>query len=426
MTDSMSPPQPAVKLHPGKIVLKWAFGILFKVVLPAAIVLSAVGFYQHQMDTRPRAERRPPDRQSRLVTVETARLQTRAAVVNAMGTVRAATEITLTPEVSGIVVFMDPSVLPGGLVEAGEVLYRIDSRDNEAIVEQRQSEVARAELALRLEQGNQTVALQEYELLGDVIDEQDMELVLRTPHLEETRRALAAAKAALAKAMLDVERCTIRAPFNAVIKTKHADVGARVSPTAPLAVLTGTDEYWVETFVSVDQLRWIQVPKGERADGALVGITNPTVWGEGVFREGRVLRLMGQLEEAGRKAQLIVSVPDPLRLKNNGGLPPLLIGSYVRAEIEGLEIPDVVVLPRAYLRDGNYVWVMNDKDALEIRPVEIIFRGRETVYLSQGLADGERVVSSALSTPVEGMPLRLDGAKGNADPEAESNSGAQQ
>ena len=272
----MSPPQPAVKLHPGKIVLKWTIGILFKVVLPAAIVLSAVGFYQHQMDTRPRAERRPPDRQSRLVTVETARLQTRAAVVNAMGTVRAATEITLTPEVSGIVVFMDPSVLPGGLVEAGEVLYRIDSRDNEAIVEQRQSEVARAELALRLEQGNQTVALQEYELLGDVIDEQDMELVLRTPHLEETRRALAAAKAALAKAMLDVERCTIRAPFNAVIKTKHADVGARVSPTAPLAVLTGTDEYWVETFVSVDQLRWIQVPKGEGADGALVRITNPT------------------------------------------------------------------------------------------------------------------------------------------------------
>lgn len=408
MTDSTSPTQPAEKSHPGKALLKWSLGILFKVVLPAGIVLSAVGFYKYQMDTRPRAERRPADRQARLVTVETVGLQTRAAVINAMGTVRAATEITLTPEVSGIVVFMDPSVLPGGLVEAGEVLYRIDSRDNEAIVEQRQSEVARAELAMRLEEGNQTVARQEYELLGDVIDEQDRELVLRTPQLQESRRTLAAAQAALAKAKLDVERCTIRAPFNAVIKTKHADVGARVSPTAPLAVLTGTDEFWVETHVPMDQLHWIQFPRDEGAEGSGVRIYNPSVRQETQYRQGRVLRLLGELEEAGRMAQLIVSVPDPLRLKNNGELPPLLIGSYVRVEIEGLAIPDVVVLRREYLRDGGRVWVMNSHDVLEIRPVEVVFRTSETVYISEGLGDGDRVISSDIPALVEGMPLRIE------------------
>ena len=131
MTDSTSPAQPAEPSHFGKTLLKWSFGILFKVVLPAAIVFSAVGFYKYQIDTRPRAERRPADRQARLVTIEAVGLQTCAATINAMGTIRAATAITLTPEVTGIVVYMDTTVLPGGLVEAGQVLYRIDSRDYE-------------------------------------------------------------------------------------------------------------------------------------------------------------------------------------------------------------------------------------------------------------------------------------------------------
>ena len=362
------------------------------------------------MDTRPEAQRRPADRQARLVTAEPVRIETRAAVVHAMGTVRPATEITLTPEVTGLVTFMDAGVLPGGEVKAGQVLYRIDSRDYEAVVQQRQSEVARAALRLRLEQASQTVARQEYELLGDLIDDQDRDLVLRKPQLQEAQEALDAARAALEKANLDVERCTIRAPFNAVIKVKFADVGARVSATVPLAVLMGTDEYWVETLMPMDQLRWIEFPDGSGRHGSAVRVSNPSAWQAGQFRLGHVLRLLGQLEEAGRMAQLIVSVPDPLGLAGDSALPPLLVGGYVRVQIEGVAIPDVAVLPRAFLRDGDRVWVMSAQDKLEIRPAEIIFRGRETVYVSRGLLDGERVVTSDLPAPVEGMPLRLDGA----------------
>ena len=106
----------------------------------------------------------------------------------------------------------------------------------------------------------------------------------------------------------------------------------------------------------------------------------------------------------------------PLRLKSDGDLPPLLIGSYVRTEIEGLAIPDVVVLRREYLRDGGNVWVMNNSGALEIRPVEIVFRNRETVYVSKGLSDGDRVISSDIPAPVEGMPLRIEGDTRKARP----------
>ncbi len=388
--------------------LKWALRILLKVVLPIAIILFGVGFYRHQMDTRPEAQRRRPQRAARLVTVETFDKETRRAVVVAMGTVRPAVEITLTPEVAGLVVYKDPDVIPGGLIEKGEVLYRIDSRDYETIVQQRQSELARAKLELKLEQGSQTIAQQEYAMLGEEIDEQDRELVLRKPQLEHARQAVAAAEAALARAKLDVKRCTIRAPFNAVVKVKGADIGARVSATAPLAVLTGTDEYWVEALAPMDQLRWIQFPDRTQTEGSRVRIDNPAVWRHGEYRQGRVLRLMGQLEEAGRMAQLIISVSDPLGLDGEPDTPPLLIGGYMRVEIEGHSIPDVVVLPRAYLRDGGNVWVMNDEDNLEIRAVEIVFRGRDAVYVAGGLVGGERVVTTDLSAAVDGMPLRLE------------------
>lgn len=409
MSKSIPTNRPEEQARSGNTVLKWMLRILLKVIVPIVIVALALGFLKYQMDTRPRAERRSQDRQARLVTVEIVHTENRPAMIQAMGTVRAATEVTLTPEVTGIINVMDPSVLPGGIVKEGQILYRIDSRDYEAIVKQRQSDVIKAELALKLEVGNQTVARQEYELLGELIDEQDKELVLRKPQLESTRESLVAAQAALEKAQLDVQRCTIRAPFNAVIKAKLADVGARVSPTVPLATLTGTDEYWVEALVPMDQLHWIQFPDRGQTEGSAVRIDNPSVWKQGQSREGRVLRLMGQLEEAGRMAQLIVSVPDPLRLQQNANLPPLLIGSYVRAEIEGIPIPDVVVLRREYLRDGGNVWVMNDSNVLEIRPVEIVFRSRETIYISKGLSEGDHVVSSDLPAAVEGMPLRLAG-----------------
>jgi RND family efflux transporter MFP subunit len=413
MSESIRTKQSAEESRPAKTLFKGVLRIFMKAVVPLAIVAMALGFLKYQMDTRPKAERRSSDQRARLVTVETVQTESRPALIQAMGTVRAATEVTLTPEVTGIIIEMDPSVLPGGIVGRDQILYRIDSRDYEAIVKQRQSEVVNAELALKLEVGNQTVARQEYELLGELIDEQDRELVLRKPQLESARQSLAAARAALLKAELDVQRCTIRSPFNAVIKTKLADVGARVSPTAPLATLTGTDEYWVEALVPMDQLQWIQFPNGGQAEGSSVHIENPSVWKQGQYREGRILRLMGQLEEAGRMAKLIVSVPDPLRLQHDANLPPLLIGSYVRAAIEGISVPNVVILQREYLRDGNNVWVMNDTDALEIRKVDIIFRSREAVYISHGLSDGERVVSSDLSTAVEGMPLRLNGGSRN-------------
>ncbi len=385
------------------------FRIILAWIIPVFIVILALVFAKHQIATRPKAQRQKPPQQARLVTVETAEKTNHKTVVSAMGPVIAAQQITLSPEVSGRVIYVNPLVIPGGAVQEGQILIKIDSRDYEAIVKQRQSELAQAELNLKLEQGNQLVAEQEYQLLNDIVQEQDEELILRKPHLEERRAALEAAQAQLAKAQLDVERCIVKAPFNAVIQEKLVDVGAQVTPSSSLLTIMGTDEYWVQAKVNVDQLHWIHIPDGDSQQGSSVKIFDGAAWGSDIWREGRVLRLLGQLEEQGRLAQVLVSVKDPLSLSSDSSkLPPILLGSYVRIKIDGKKIENVFSVKRDYLHDGDNIWLMNKNDQLEIRPVKVLFREKDTVYLSNGLQDGDRIVTTDISAPVDGMLLRLN------------------
>jgi RND family efflux transporter MFP subunit len=387
-------------------LIKWTLRWFFSFTIPICIVAFALGIYVYQIKTRPKAQRQKPPRQARLVSVETIHKTTYATTISAMGTVVSAREITINPEVTGVITAIDPVVLPGGIIQKGQILYEIDSRDYQTVVRQRQSDVEKAELNLKLESGNQTIAQQEYSMLEEVIQEQDKELVLRKPHLEEARAALEAAKAMLDQAELDVQRCTIRAPFNAVIKEKYADLGARVSPTSPLISAIGVDEFWVEVLVPVDQLRWLDIPQTNENTGSAVHIYNSAAWGEEISREGRVIRLLGQLEEQGRMARVLVAVRDPLGLDRMA--PPLLISSFVRVEIQGRLITDVFPIKREYIRSGTQVWLMNKNMKLEIRPAEIVFRSKDTVYIRNGFQEGDQIITTDLSTPVEGMPLRVD------------------
>ena len=302
------------------------------------------------------------------------------------------------------------------------------------------------------------MAKREYETLGRQVSEQDRALVLRQPQLQTAQAALEAAKAAkraaeagqraaeaarkaavamkesataaakaaeaskaaaevaLRKARLDLERTTIRAPFNAIVESEAVDLGSQVSAQARLAALVGTDVFWVEVSVPVDELQWIRVPRARGEAGSAVRVYNEAAWGTDVSRAGVVVRLASALEEEGRMARLLVAVDDPLGLRDpSGRIPPLLIGSYVRVEIEGNELNGVVPVEREHLHDGDHVWVMGADGGLGIRTVEIAYRGRNRVLVSRGLETGDRMVTSDLPAPVQDMPLRTRESPGTPD-----------
>ncbi len=214
----------------------------------------------------------------------------------------------------------------------------------------------------------------------------------------------------------------MRAPFTATIVQRYVDLGSQVRSGDKLAKLVSTGEYWIRVSVPIDQLKWIRIPGCNSREGSSVRVTHEAAWGPGVSRTGVVMRLLTELEPRGRMAQLLVSVPDPLGLRDDPDqCRPLILGSYVRVEIQGVRLEDIVRVPRTALRDGNHVWIMDEEGALDIREVRLAWGGDDQVYVSGGVDPGERLIISDLGTPVQGMSLRTAEAK--ARPPGPSGSG---
>jgi RND family efflux transporter MFP subunit len=381
--------------------------LIISVGLPLLVLVAGTVLAVNLIKTAPKVQRKPPARHARLVETQPVRLSVQKTVVHAMGTVQPAQEVELYPRVAGEIIATSPEFLPGGRFKREETILQIDPTDYELAARQRESDVAKAKSDLSLELGQQTVAEREYELLGETISEKDRDLVLRQPQLEKVQAALQTAEAALDQARLNLERTKVKAPFNATVRSRKVNAGTQVTAATALAILTGSDTYWILATVPTDQLKWIQIPGTASEAGSTVRIFNETAWGPDERRVGRVARLLSDLEEEGRMAQLLIALDDPLALlPQNAGQPSLILGAYVRVEIEGTELNSVIVLDRQLLRDGNQVWVMNNQNQLEIRDITIAFRGRDQVYISDGLEAGDQLVTTDLAAPVEGMPLR--------------------
>jgi len=293
-------------------------------------------------------------------------------------------------------------------VSEGELLLRIDPADYEATLLQRRSELRQATAELQMELGRQELARKDYEELKGTISSEYETLVLRKPQLDTSRALVESAESAVRRAELDLERTSIRAPFDAHILNREADIGSQVSPGQSLGRLVGVDTYWVETTLPVSDLRWIELPQDEETTGSPVHIRNRAAWPPGTYREGEVFRLIGALENRTRMARVLLTVSDPLaHAPRSDGLPPLMVGSFVEVRIEGKPIEDVVRVKRDYLRQNDTVWV-NDAGQLRIREVQVVFRDPDYAYIGAGLSEDEQVVTTNLSTVVDGAPLRLE------------------
>jgi len=385
---------------------------LLKLLPALLIIIAASGLSYYWLTNKPRAVRVPPKVTAPLVEVVKPEAINHQVAIYAMGTVIAAQSVNLTPRISGMVVNISPHFIEGGMLKKGEELVELDPTDYVLAIKRSENEVAKAQFNLKLEQGQQAIVRREFQLLGAELNEQEQELVLRKPHLAAARAALTAAEAALKQAHLDLERTRPVAPFNAIITTRNANLGAWMSAFStgtPLARLVGTDSFWINASIPVDKLRWFNIPGINSETGSPVKITYETAWGKGVFRVGVIKRLQAEIEPEGRMAKVIIEVDDPLSQKPaNKQAPPLMLGTYVRAEIAGNSLDDVIELPETVIHDGQKIWLMTEQQTLDIREVEPLWTEQGRVYLSKNqLPDNAAVIISDLPAPVQGMSVKI-------------------
>ena len=369
-----------------------------------AILLVGGGITAFIFLTQPSASRSASAKQTAMLVETTpVRRGTFQPVIVATGIVQPSKDITLSPRVSGEIVRLTEAFTPGGFMEKGEVLLQIDPADYRNTLQLRQSDLRQAVADLEIEQGRQDVARQDYELVDEMVSLENTDLVLREPQLNSVKARLEAAQAAVNQAKLNLQRTTIRAPFDAHVLRRNANLGSQVALGDNLGRLVGREEYWVEVTLPVSKIPYISLPSKEQK-GSEVHIIDRKAWKKGVYRTGYVYQLVGALEDQTRLARMLVSVPDPLSYQNDS-LPPLIINSFVEVSIQADSLPDVVRLNRDYLRENETVWVMQ-KDSLSIREVDVTFMDAEYAYISEGLQDDDQVVTTNLSTVTEGAELR--------------------
>ena len=383
------------------------FTPVLKVLLPLAVLGIAGLVAVTIIRSRPEVETQIPIIAPPGVRVHSVTLETVQISVASQGTIRPRTEIQVVPQIAGRVVWVSQSFAEGGFFEAGELLLRIDRFDYEQTVVSARSQLAQARLRLAQEEAEAEVAEREWEALGRG---NPGELTLRKPQLEDARASVAAAEAGLLRAERDVERADVTAPYAGRVRTKSVDVGQFVTVGVPIATIYSVDVAEVSLPLPDEELAYLNLQLAHRESADEVGPTvmlRATFAGSAYEWEGRVVRTESEIDPVTRMVQVVVEVRDPYAAGPDPNRPPLAVGMYVEAEIQGREFRNIATVPRAALRGSNQVLVVDPENRIHLREIQILRTNRELVYVERGLAEGELVAVSALDSPFDGMLVQV-------------------
>ncbi len=386
-----------------------ALRIILMIVLPVAVLAVGAWAAMTMIANRPEPEKKAPEVTAPLVRVMRAEAESVRLTVETEGIVTPRTESQLVPEVSGRVMWVSPSLVTGGFFDEGQILLKIDPREYELAVVRARSAIAQAKTRVATEEQEAAVSRKEWESLGEG---EPSPLVLREPQLAEARAAQASAEASLEQAQFDLERTIVKAPFEGRLREKSVDVGQYVQRGQSVALLYSVDIAEVRLPIADEQLAFLSLPLAYRNVEASQNTQGPAVTlrtdfaGETYEWRGRIVRTEGEIDPKTRMIHAIAQVADPYARTGSSRRPPLAVGMFVKAEIQGQSVRAIPV-PRTAVRGENTVLVVNDKNAIEFRKLDIFRQERDRVLARGGVEDGERICVSTLEAAVEGMPVRI-------------------
>ena len=375
----------------------------------------------------------PPPPQSPLVTTAPVEVRSGSLMVQGAGTVRPVREIQLTAQVGGRLTEVSEALVSGGRFEAGETLAQIDPSDYRNAVKQAEAQVTQARFQLIRAREEAGAARRDYERIrertGDAPEPDSTELgrlVFNEPQLAQARANLESAEASLENARTNLARTRLQVPFDGMVRTKQADLGAYVAPGTPVATVYGTDAVEIVVSLAPSKAALIQNlwrTSGAGGEAALPATISSTYGGRTFTWEGRVHRVEGALDERTRTVDVVVRVPDPYdsamtvasqRAERPGApeRPPLAVGTYATVDIVGQRSGSYHVVPRRAVHTRTpgqppVVWTVVGDTMLVEREVEPIQTVEERTYLAPTLAPDARVITTDLRVQTDSMRIRV-------------------
>jgi membrane fusion protein (multidrug efflux system) len=292
------------------------------------------------------------------------------------------------PRVSGIIVARN--FRQGSEVKAGDPLYRIDPRPFEVELQSSEAALARAEAVL-------VQAAQHARRIGILTSQRTAPEAENEKAIAAERQAAAdvdAHKADVARAKLNLDYATVRAPIDGVVGAALVSEGALVvqHDAATLATIQQLDSVYADFTQSAAELMRLRraFETGELDRIAPDAIKVRLVLDDGTLypSPGRLLFSEAKVDAKTGQVTLRGEFANPRR--------ELLPGMYVRVRIEqGIDSDAIAVPQQAIQRNnggGSEVFVIQDGDRVVARPIRTGSVQDGFSFVTEGLSAGDRVV----------------------------------
>ncbi len=367
------------------------------IVIPSAIVIAFLFGAATLMATAPELEPSSIKPVPVTVRVQNVDMEAIQLKVHSQGSVVPSTVSQLIPEVSGRVTWTSPNLVAGGYFAAGQELARIDELDYKNARDRAKAALNRAKAEVehaRFENGR-LKSLAERKLTS----RSALENGLRAYRVSQA--AFEDATVSFEQAEENLNRTVLRAPFDGLVKSENVDIGQFAARGQAIATLYASDIVEVRLPIADRQLAFLNLPSlrtGNLPETQQPSVTLTAEYGGRTLNwEGKIVRTEAEIDTASRMVQLVA------RVETQADQPGLSVGLFVNAEISGIAVEDVVVLPRSSLRNENQVLIVDGENKIRFRTVTPLRLYQDSVLIADGLVEGDRVCVSTLQTAIEGM-----------------------
>lgn len=351
--------------------------------------------------SKPAPEKKPVENTIPLVEVATIAVESVVFTVKSQGIVSPLTETIVSAEVTGAVTSLSDALVAGGRFSAGDVLLRIDPVNYEVALERTEATMAQRQIEY---DGAKRLGEQGYRSATE---------------LSSAKAALAAARADVVRAERDLERTVVRAPYDGLVRSRDTDLGNYVNVGTQLAVIFAIDIVEVRLPVPNLDLAFVDLPKvaGNRNGPNVTLLGNyrgrPAKW------QGKVVRTEGVVDDRTRMTFAVARIDDPYLVNvDSGDGVELPVGTFVKAAIDGIQVDNIVKIPRELVRANNQVIFVNADSTLTFRNLDFLRTDDDFAYVTADQIVEDTLLLTRLETPLSGMKVRTNTDTAPATPVA--------
>lgn len=366
---------------------------ILKIILPILLIIVMVFLFNLMKTYRPQSPVRTPPPQIIKVNTQKLKPTNQQIVINSQGFIEPTYRTILNAELAAKVIWVSPKFEAGEYLKQGEQLIRFDARDVKSEFQQANAALINAEVSLTTEQNRAELALQEWQLMQDDIDNilvpKPSDLTLRKPQLKAAKANVVAQKARLNRAQMLVERSVLSAPYNGYVIARNVSPGQTVSNGYRLGEIISADSLQLRLPIGISEVSLIKPPNNSDNSKNISKNKYRVEWEfENQKWSAPISRIAKEADAQTRKIDVIVDINPKLEKFHK-----LQSGVFISAKIYGRTYQNIYRIPRIVVNKAGLVPFAQDNQIVW-KQLEFVGNDGNNFWVENGISSDDLLITS--------------------------------